>query len=424
MTARVAVVIPLYNHEAYIVEGLRSLLAQSRPPDAIFVVDDGSTDGSLAAARSVDDSRIRIESGPNRGAHAALNRGVALTEGFDLVAILNSDDRFAPERLERCAAWMELHPETRLLCTRLRLIDPSGQPLAADEPRSRWFAAAWSAGTPADLCAWLGRANFAGTTSNFVARRDWLVAHPFGPYRYVHDYHALIYAAIEGGLSVLDESLLDYRVHPGNTITTAPERLIREVLRMHVDVARQLAPSLGSDSAARAAWIDYLRAAWGNVSAFRADLFQVLSAQALAGLTESELEARIDAMDPERYPEIREFPNRALVNLAGGAAAGESDAALAETVARLQRERALLKREREDRRLLARILEVAARSRWIAIGGLLGAGRGLGDAGAADPAARLEAIRGRLAASAWLRLGDRLGSRSVKRIAALLARNP
>ena len=107
---------------------------------------------------------------------------------------------------------------------------------------------------PLDLSEWLGLANFAGTTSNFVVRADYLRAHPFAPYRFAHDYDALIRAALDNKLAVLDIELLDYRVHPSNTISTEPERLIREMLRVHVDLARSLAPRLAAEPALRAAF--------------------------------------------------------------------------------------------------------------------------------------------------------------------------
>ena len=47
---RVAVVIPVYNHERYVEEAIASVLEQTRPPDRVVVVDDGSRDGSVAAA--------------------------------------------------------------------------------------------------------------------------------------------------------------------------------------------------------------------------------------------------------------------------------------------------------------------------------------------------------------------------------------
>ena len=112
MSLRVAVVIPLYNHAAYIGSAIRSALDQTRPPDSVIIVDDGSSDGSVEAARQVHDPRIRLETGPNRGAHLALRRAIELAEGHDLVAVLNSDDRFLPGRLARCEAHLAAHPAT------------------------------------------------------------------------------------------------------------------------------------------------------------------------------------------------------------------------------------------------------------------------------------------------------------------------
>ena len=201
---RTAVLIPLYNHARYVGEALASVVAQTRPADHVLIVDDGSTDGSRETVHAFLEGattgfRARTELFPqeNAGAHVALNRLVHLAaeRGCELVAILNSDDRFHPERLSRGIAFLGEHPALALVCTRLRLIDADGTPLPADHPRARWLTAAWDAGTAEpdaatggpDLPGWLGRANFAATTSNFLARTDWLRAHPFGDYRYAHD---------------------------------------------------------------------------------------------------------------------------------------------------------------------------------------------------------------------------------------------
>jgi hypothetical protein len=99
----IAVVIPLFNHESYIGEAIRSVLCQSRPPDRLVVVDDGSTDNSLAAAeRALNHAgptqvELRVQS--NRGTARTLNETIcSLKEG--VIGILNSDDVWTPNRLE------------------------------------------------------------------------------------------------------------------------------------------------------------------------------------------------------------------------------------------------------------------------------------------------------------------------------------
>lgn len=93
MTLGLAVVIPLYNAAPWIGRTIRSVLDQNCPGVSVIVVDDGSTDGSLAAVAEFGD-RITLETGPNRGACHARNRGLALAEaqGTEFVLFLDADD--------------------------------------------------------------------------------------------------------------------------------------------------------------------------------------------------------------------------------------------------------------------------------------------------------------------------------------------
>src|SRR3984893_587851 len=141
---QIAVVIPLYNHAAYIGDAIRSVRAQTRTVDKIVIVDDGSTDDSVEIVRAFAEPRIELYTQPNAGAHAAINRGIEMAAGCDYVAILNSDDVFARERISKCAAFLDETPAIDVVTTRLKLIDSAGGELAASDPSAKWFAAAWS----------------------------------------------------------------------------------------------------------------------------------------------------------------------------------------------------------------------------------------------------------------------------------------
>ncbi len=370
--------------------------------------------------------RIDILFQPNVGAHATLNRLVSLADDCDYIAILNSDDCYHPQRLETCLACLDEHPQIDLVCTRLRVIDEHGAPLPPEASRARWFSAAWSfrAGSDdssaLDLAEWLGMANFPGTTSNFVARAPYLRAHPFMPYRFAHDYYALVQAALDNKLAVIDAELLDYRVHATNTITTEPERLVREMLRLNVDLARALGPRLVSEPALRAAYARYHRASWSNVSAFRADLFNLVLSEAMSLLPVPAVEALLGSLDADYFPEITQYPNRALVNAhdpvapALGPTSGLADKFYA-LKAQLSAVRGSLHPWTEYRQLQAALLA----SRWFAIGQLFGWVRPIIKAGGKTAPEKLEILRKRVCASAWLRFGNALRIPSAVRLREL-----
>lgn len=385
--SRIAVIIPLYNHERHIGAALRSVFAQTRRPDRLVIVDDGSSDGSVAAARAALESApagldARLETQPNAGAHAALNRAVGLAADCDLVAVLNSDDCYLPRRLETAAAVLETRPDAALVCTGLRLIDGEGAPLPPEEPRAKWFEAVWSLRAAYErgeisLPEWLGIANFPATTSNFVARRAWLEARPFRDYRYAHDYFALLTAAVEGALVIEPEPLLEYRVHASNTITTAPAKLMAELLRVMLELPASLAPLLRGSAAARARWAACQRAMWANVSGVRQDLLQAVTAGLLAELPPGAAARAAAEWAQAGAPELAEFPNKAAVNLRPPGAELTDLSALAARVEALRRERDVLKERARALEREARALRALEKSRWVRLGRRLGALRGI-----------------------------------------------
>ncbi len=106
--ASISVIIPVYNGARYLAEAVGSVLAQTYLPDEIIVVDDGSTDESAAVARKYT-PRIRLAQQPNLGAAAARNRGVELAQGA-LLAFLDADDLWLPDKLERQVAALAAAP--------------------------------------------------------------------------------------------------------------------------------------------------------------------------------------------------------------------------------------------------------------------------------------------------------------------------
>jgi glycosyltransferase involved in cell wall biosynthesis len=109
MIPEVSIIIPTYNRRAMLLEAIDSVLAQSNQSFELIVVDDGSTDGSAEHLIQLDKT-IRVERIEHRGPGAARNRGVALANA-PLIVFLDSDDFWAPTKLERQLVFMRANPD-------------------------------------------------------------------------------------------------------------------------------------------------------------------------------------------------------------------------------------------------------------------------------------------------------------------------
>ncbi len=111
---RVSVVIPVYNAEAYLEHAVRSALSQGEVGE-VLLVEDGSSDGSLAMCTRLasEDDRVRVlqhPRGENRGAGATRNLGIRSVQ-CDLVAFLDADDYYLPQRFCTPVQIMTARPE-------------------------------------------------------------------------------------------------------------------------------------------------------------------------------------------------------------------------------------------------------------------------------------------------------------------------
>ncbi len=95
----ISVIVPVYNVEKYLLACLNSILCQTYPNLEVIVVIDGATDGSLAVAKSINDSRLRIIEQENQGLSGARNTGLAHIKG-SYFCFIDSDDLIAPNYLE------------------------------------------------------------------------------------------------------------------------------------------------------------------------------------------------------------------------------------------------------------------------------------------------------------------------------------
>jgi glycosyltransferase involved in cell wall biosynthesis len=100
MNSLVSVLIPAYNAERWIGETLHSALAQSWPQKEIIVVNDGSTDQTLAVARQFASREVSVVTHENQGAAATRNKAFSLCQG-DYIQWLDADDLLSPDKVAR-----------------------------------------------------------------------------------------------------------------------------------------------------------------------------------------------------------------------------------------------------------------------------------------------------------------------------------
>jgi glycosyltransferase involved in cell wall biosynthesis len=124
---------PTYNAEPFLHDAIASVLGQTWTDFEFIILDDGSTDGSLALAQSFarTDPRIRVFSQPNAGTALTLNRAIDLASS-EWVFIMHSDDVMHPNRLERQLAFLDDHPELAVASSLVRHIDESGRVIGHD----------------------------------------------------------------------------------------------------------------------------------------------------------------------------------------------------------------------------------------------------------------------------------------------------
>jgi len=247
---KVAVIVPCYNHAAFVERALASVFAQTYRNVELLVIDDGSTDNSAEAARrALEQSPFpsHFASRANRGATATINEGVMQT-GAQYVNILNSDDAFTPDRLQTMVdavaaqgfAWG--FSDVDIIGADDRAADP-----LRDARALTTLCAQGSIPLKATVGFALVEVNVAVSSGNlFFARELFDRLGGFRDFRYNHDWDFCLRALRLSEPRYVHARTYRYRLHAGNTIAESAfdarieaNRVLRDYLRW----ATTMAPS-------------------------------------------------------------------------------------------------------------------------------------------------------------------------------------
>lgn len=203
----ISVVMAAYNGAGLIVETLETLRAQSFGDFEVIIVDDCSTDDTIAVIRGFDDPRIRlIAAEKNQGVVASRNRGFAEARGR-YIAALDHDDLCHPQRFAKQVAYLEANPGTVLVGTAASILENGVVLPGSLAPVT----------TPA-LVEWLLRIENPLVWSSVMIRGD--AARKLDPFTrpdmvFAEDYDLYHRIGRLGTIARLDEELVTYRRHTG-----------------------------------------------------------------------------------------------------------------------------------------------------------------------------------------------------------------
>ncbi len=208
-TPRISVVIPAYNAERYLARCLASVFSQTLMPEEVIVVDDGSLDNTAALAR---DLGALVICRPNGGLSAARNTGIRIACG-EWIALLDADDRWAFEKLERQA--LSIRPDTVLVYTGIQDFDDKG--LRACHP-----------GIDSFIAKQMLRYRNPIVPSSVLVRRDAVMRN--GGFREdicaCEDWEMWVRLQREGAFVCVPDPLTDYYLH-STSLSADPERMLQ-----------------------------------------------------------------------------------------------------------------------------------------------------------------------------------------------------
>jgi len=218
---RVSVILPAYNAAGSLPRALESVLAQTLGDLEVIVADDGSTDGTVETAEDIAraDRRVRVlRAERNRGAASARNRAIAAARGVWL-ALLDADDRMAPERLARLVALGEAY-ELEIVADNLRLVDDEGETIGlALEAGDPLFSGPLTPAVFVRRNLFLTRGFKLGYLKP-IFRRVFVEQHSLRQEEYLRiaeDFHFLLDALLAGGRCLVTPELgYDYRQRRGS----------------------------------------------------------------------------------------------------------------------------------------------------------------------------------------------------------------
>ncbi|MDR7334723.1 glycosyltransferase family 2 protein [Roseateles asaccharophilus] len=244
---KVSIVTPAYNQGEYLAAAMRSVLTQDYANLEYLVIDDGSSDDSLAVAQAVAaefPDRVKVQTQANAGQAETLNRGWAVCQG-EILGYLSSDDVLLPGAVSRLVASLQRRPDVSLVYADFWLIDPAGNRLRQVQAPEFDRRAMLENLVCAPGVGALFRREVFDATGGWDPRR-----------RQVPDFEFWLRVAERGDFLRVPFCLSEYRIHEGSAsyrvMPVARAEEIVAVIQGHWAARPETPPALARRSVARA----------------------------------------------------------------------------------------------------------------------------------------------------------------------------
>ena len=239
----VSVLIACYNYAVYVEEALQSLQAQTYDRFEAIVCDDGSTDSSVEKIASYcdKDKRFRLLQQPNGGVASALNHAFSCCSG-EIVLLLDADDTFLPDKLNRVVAYMKAQPTCGFLQHGMWVVNREGMRM---RNLGHFAEQGWLAETLVRRGGrWRNRPASALAFRRTLAKQ--LFPIPAEQFRTAADAYLFTLAPLFTITGYIDDPLSTYRIHGANVTASSAisvssiEKQIDALFRINEGVNRRL----------------------------------------------------------------------------------------------------------------------------------------------------------------------------------------
>lgn len=219
---KVSIVIPVFNQVKYVGQAIESVINQKGCDFECIVVDGGSTDGTVGVLKKYD-GKIIWKSEKDNGLSNAVNKGLKQATG-DIIAFIGSDDYYVGGALSKIEKYFELHPECRCVNANYSIVGVEGEKIQSfvvlykkilkSLPFQRFF---------------LGLTNFIIQPATFWRKE---LMDKIGlldeSLKYCMDYDYWLRMSTVTKISMIDECVVNYRIHPNSNRGSSYKKLFLE----------------------------------------------------------------------------------------------------------------------------------------------------------------------------------------------------